>query len=128
MERAKALKWLSSKVWVQNQTGADIIVYVQRSNAEKVLTVIEAGASAAPAGGDAHFRLEFALREHRVQKDVINAERKTKVKFTVGAGAKGAYVTVMLKDKPTQLFCCEREVPCGYCLVVSAGTFCDPAA
>ncbi|GAB4822980.1 hypothetical protein N2152v2_010026 [Parachlorella kessleri] len=129
LDRKKALPWLSNKVWVLNKSGKDVIVYVQRSNAERVLKTFAAGGTAGPGGAGAHVQLENAHREHRVQKDSIGAQKHEDVAYSVGGGATGAYVTAMLHHEPTQLFCSEREVDCGYRLVIKQGpTFPDPAA
>ena len=122
--------FLRNKVFVRNDSGLDILVYVQRSNAKKVLTGVEVRAQGGPTGGGVYAKLEYALTQHKLQKEVINATVVVEpdTMFEVGGGAEGAYITAMLKNDTKELFCVEREVPCGYRLIVRAGTFVDSSS
>lgn len=113
------------RIWVKNETGQDVLVYISKYNTIGELVSIGGGvgAGATEANIDAHMDLQ--RREGRVQIDKLEAGGDSVV-FDVGKRESAAYVTAALASNKGMLVCKDRQVQTGFCLYLRATPFPDP--
>lgn len=121
-------RWARNRIWLENSTSTDIVVYVHRfKQIKQVLEQAYKVAAGAPGTVSFEMALKAALEKGLTQEFNISAEETAEVRVNLGSGSGGAYVTTRAQSSYTTLFGKNIVVEPGWCYTIKPPSFEDEA-